>query len=78
MERLRAVLEAHCKALEVVQSPRGDNARLVPVLGVDQDLVERLVQVDLTKDDTAGDVVGEVTKVWEGVLLPAEYKPRAE
>ena len=67
MEGLSAVLESHRQALEVVQTPGGNDASLVPVLGVDQYLVERLVQVNLTEDDTASDVIGEVPEVGEGV-----------
>ena len=64
-----AVLETHRQALEIVQAPWCDDASLVPVLGVDQDLVERLVQIDLAKDDTARDVIGEVFEVGEGVEI---------
>ena len=66
MEGLSAVLESHRQALEVVQTPGGNDASLVPVLGVDQDLVERLVQVDLAEDNTARDVVGEVQRWGRG------------
>ena len=66
LEGLSAVLESHRQALEVVQTPGGNDASLVPVLGVDQDLVERLVQVDLAEDNTARDVVGEVQRWGRG------------